>query len=71
MWQQRWYLTLVLIFGVGVPIATSGLLLGDWMGGLVFAFGLRSVIVFHASPHPYFVRLLAQNHSSPFHALIL
>ena len=46
-WQHRWYLTLLLIFGFGVPTAIPGLLWGDWKGGYFFAGAARLVFVHH------------------------
>ena len=49
-WQHRWYLTLLLIFGFGVPTAIPGLLWGDWKGGYFFAGAARLVFVHHVRP---------------------
>ena len=46
-WQHRWYLTLLLIFGFGVPTVIPGLLWGDWKGGYLFAGAARLVFVHH------------------------
>ena len=46
-WQHRWYLTLLLIFGFGVPTIIPGLLWGDWKGGYFFAGAARLVFVHH------------------------
>jgi stearoyl-CoA desaturase (delta-9 desaturase) len=46
-WQHRWYLTLLLIFGFGVPTVVPGLLWGDWKGGYFFAGAARLVFVHH------------------------
>lgn len=49
-WQHRWYLTLLLIFGFGVPTVIPGLLWGDWKGGYLFAGAARLVFVHHVCP---------------------
>lgn len=46
-WQHRWYITLLLIFGFGVPTVIPGLLWGDWKGGYFFAGAARLVFVHH------------------------
>jgi len=46
-WQHRWYITLLLTFGVGVPTVIPGLLWGDWKGGYFFAGIARLVFVHH------------------------
>ena len=46
-WQHRWYITLLLIFGLGVPTVVPGLLWGDWKGGYFFAGTARLVFVHH------------------------
>lgn len=46
-WQHRWYITLLLIFGLGVPTAVPGIFWGDWKGGYFFAGLARLVFVHH------------------------
>jgi len=48
-WQHRWYITLLLIFGVGVPTVVPGLLWNDWKGGYFFAAIGRLVFVHHST----------------------
>ena len=46
-WQHRWYITLLLTFGFGIPTVVPGLLWGDWKGGYFFAGAARLVFVHH------------------------
>ena len=46
-WQHRWYISLLLTFGLGVPTVIPGLLWGDWKGGYFFAGIARLVFVHH------------------------
>jgi stearoyl-CoA desaturase (delta-9 desaturase) len=48
-WQHRWYITLILVMGFGVPTAIPGLLWGDWRGGYFFAAAARLVCVHHST----------------------
>ena len=49
-WKHSWYLTLLLIFGFGVPTIIPGLLWCDWKGGQLFAGAARLVFVHHVCP---------------------
>lgn len=46
-WQHRWYITLLLTFGLVIPTVIPGLLWGDWKGGYFFAGISRLVFVHH------------------------
>jgi len=48
-WQHRWYLTLILVMGFGVPTVIPGLFWGDWQGGYFFAGAGRLVFVHHST----------------------
>ena len=45
-WQHRWYVWLILIFGLGVPTAVAGLW-GDFKGGFFYAGAARLMFVHH------------------------
>jgi stearoyl-CoA desaturase (delta-9 desaturase) len=48
-WQHRWYTTLILVMGFGVPTVIPGLFWGDWQGGYFFAGAGRLVFVHHST----------------------
>ena len=46
-WQHRWYTTLILLMGFGVPTVIPGVFWGDWRGGYFYAAAARLVFVHH------------------------
>lgn len=60
-WQARWYKTLLLVGGFGLP-ALIGAFFGDWVAGLLWGGFLRLVIVHHTT---FFVNSLAHYIGEP------
>lgn len=48
-WQHRWYVYLIVGFGLLFPMAVAGLGWGDWAGGFFFAGAARLTFVHHVS----------------------
>ncbi|HYF48747.1 MAG TPA: fatty acid desaturase [Planctomycetota bacterium] len=48
MWQHRWYRTVLIVGGFGLPLAI-GAVMGDWMAGLLWGGFLRIVVVHHST----------------------
>ncbi|KAH9928575.1 delta9-fatty acid desaturase [Amylocystis lapponica] len=48
-WQHRWYIHLILFFGVILPTLVAGLGWGDWWGGLIYAGAARLTFVHHST----------------------